>query len=304
MPTKSQGEKARPCGKHKFPTGNEGFALRILDYVSFMLSAVFFSLFEKRPDVVVGTSPQFFSAVGAWVLSAAKRRPYVFELRDLWPASIVTVGAMKPGLSIRLLEKLELFLYRRARAIVSVTSSFVDDLERRGIDRSKTMHALENVVNAAALMRDRTDIVFLLVGHGAEKDRVVQRARELGLSNVVFRDSTPKEDMPDLWSVTDIALVHLKDDSVFATGIPSKIFEAFGMAKPILIVQPTGEAVNNSDGLAYKKHFLVQCNRIRCLLANVASEQHCSAPCRCFWPCFFVFVSAKNCFPKALHLPR
>lgn len=118
-------------------TGNEGFSRRILDYVSFMASAILFGLFEKRPDVIVGTSPQFFAAVGAWILSVLKWRPFVFELRDLWPASIVTVGAMKKGVAIRLLEKLELFLYRRARLIVSVTESFRDDLGSRGIDVSK-----------------------------------------------------------------------------------------------------------------------------------------------------------------------
>ena len=112
-------------------TSNEGFARRILDYVSFMFSAFFFGVFEKRPDVVIGTSPQFFAAMGAWLLSVAKWRPFVFELRDLWPASIVTVGAMKKGVVIRLLEMLEMFLYRRAAAIVSVTGSFKKDLEGR-----------------------------------------------------------------------------------------------------------------------------------------------------------------------------
>jgi colanic acid biosynthesis glycosyl transferase WcaI len=53
-----------------------------------------------------------------------------------------------------------------------------------------------------------------------------------------------KEKMPDVWSVCDVALVHLKDDPVFAMVIPSKIFEAFGMGRPILIVQPNGEAAD------------------------------------------------------------
>ena len=264
-------------------TGNEGFARRILDYVSFMCSAFFFGLFEKRPDVVVGTSPQFFAAVAAWLLSVAKWRPFVFELRDLWPASIVTVGAMKKGVVIRLLETLEMFLYRRAAAIVSVTESFKAVLQGRGIDgrkihvvrngvdltryqprsRSEEMasklgvagkfvvaylgthgmaHALENVLSAAKVLENEPDICFLLVGYGAQKQRLMELAREINLTNVVFHDSMPKEKMPELWSVCDVALVHLKDDSVFATVIPSKIFEAFGMGKPVMIVQPMGEA--------------------------------------------------------------
>ncbi len=266
-----------------FISGNEGFTLRILDYVSFMMSAVFFGLFEKRPDVVIGTSPQFFAAAGAWLLSAARWRPFIFELRDLWPASIVTVGAMKKGMAIRMLEKLELFLYRRATLVVSVTHSFKEDLVGRGIEpdkihvvrngvdlsqyapRSKSesfarelkiegkfvvaylgthgmAHALDNVLQAAQLLRDEERIKFLLVGHGAEKSRLLQLASDLELKNVEFHDIVPKEQMPEVWSVCDIALVHLKDDPVFSTVIPSKIFEAFGMGKPVLIVAPEGEA--------------------------------------------------------------
>ena len=76
-------------------TANEGFLKRILDYVSFMFSASVAGLFVKRPDVIVGTSPQFFTACAAWFLGLVRRRPYVFELRDLWPESIRAVSAMK-----------------------------------------------------------------------------------------------------------------------------------------------------------------------------------------------------------------
>ncbi len=118
-------------------TANEGFVKRILDYTSYMLTAFVASLFVRRVDVVVGTSPQFFTAVAGWATGAVKRVPFVFELRDLWPESIKAVGAMKESAAIRWLEKLELFLYRRAARIVSVTHSFRDTLVRRGIDGAK-----------------------------------------------------------------------------------------------------------------------------------------------------------------------
>lgn len=118
-------------------TANEGFARRVLDYLSFMVAGTLAALFVRRVDVVVGTSPQFFTAVAAWFVAAVKRRPFVFELRDLWPESIKAVGAMGNSLVIRLLEKLELFLYRRATRIVSVTHSFRENLRRRGIDPDK-----------------------------------------------------------------------------------------------------------------------------------------------------------------------
>lgn len=116
---------------------NEGFVKRILDYQSFMVTATLAGLLVRRVDVVVGTSPQFFTVCAAWVLSVLKRIPFVFELRDLWPESIKAVGAMQDSAAIRWLEKLEWFLYRQARLIVTVTHAFRDKLIGRGIDGNK-----------------------------------------------------------------------------------------------------------------------------------------------------------------------
>ncbi|MCO5091023.1 glycosyltransferase family 4 protein [Bosea sp. (in: a-proteobacteria)] len=124
-------------------TANEGFLRRTLDYVSFMVAAVPASFRVDRPDVVVATSPQFFTACAGWLVGALRRRPFVFELRDLWPESIRAVGAMKASALLDALERLELFLYRRATAIVSVTHAFRDNLIARGIDGAK-IHVVTN----------------------------------------------------------------------------------------------------------------------------------------------------------------
>lgn len=118
-------------------TANEGFAKRVLDYVSFMLTGAVSALFVRKVDVVVGTSPQFFTACAAWMVGGLKRVPWVFELRDIWPESIKAVGAMQDSLAIRVLEWIELFLYRHASRIVAVTHAFKDTLIRRGIAGSK-----------------------------------------------------------------------------------------------------------------------------------------------------------------------
>lgn len=128
-------------------TANEGFVKRILDYLSFMATATVAALFVRRVDVVVGTSPQFFTACAAWATGMLKRRPWVFELRDLWPESIKAVGAMQDSAAIRLLERIELFLYRKADRIVAVTHAFKDTLARRGIDSAK----IEVVTNGVDL---------------------------------------------------------------------------------------------------------------------------------------------------------
>ncbi len=118
-------------------TANEGFMKRILDYQSFMLMATLAALFVRRIDVVVGTSPQFFTVCAAFVVSRLKRIPFVFELRDLWPESIKAVGAMQDSTALRALERLEMFLYRKAARIVSVTHSFKKTLVARGVDGDK-----------------------------------------------------------------------------------------------------------------------------------------------------------------------
>lgn len=118
-------------------TANEGFARRILDYVSYMVSAILASPFVSKPDLVIGTSPQFFTACAAYVVSRLKGIPFVFELRDIWPESIKAVGAMQESAAIRFLEQVEMFLYRKAARIVSVTESFRRTLIKRGIDGEK-----------------------------------------------------------------------------------------------------------------------------------------------------------------------
>jgi colanic acid biosynthesis glycosyl transferase WcaI len=264
-------------------TANEGFIKRTLDYLSFMASSVVAGLFERRPDVVVATSPQFFCALGGWVLTRLRGLPFVFELRDLWPASITAVGAMKRSLAVRMLEKLEMFLYRAADAIVPVTHAFREELIRRGIDptkihvvlngvdlsryvpsdRSETLarqydlqerfvvgylgthgmaHGLDSVVEAAQLLRGRSDIAFFFAGSGAERARVESLVEERGLDNVRMIPRQPKEMMPQLWSLCDLSLIPLRDNEVFASVIPSKLFEGMGMGIPALMSLPQGEA--------------------------------------------------------------
>jgi len=267
-----------------FVARNEGIFLRTFDFVTFMVSACCAAPFVPRHDVVVATSPQFFCAIAGWIISVFKRRPFIFELGDLWPASIVAVGALKAGPILRMIERLELFLYRRSAAVVALTSAFKDNLVSRGIDARKIAvvingvdlerfaprardeqtaaragvhnhfvvgyvgthgmaHDLANAVRAAALLRDSLpEFRLLFVGDGATKPALQRLATELHASNVIFVEPQPKHEMPCWWSICDVALIHLKDDPVFAEVIPSKIFESMAMGMPLLFCGPRGEA--------------------------------------------------------------
>ena len=115
---------------------NKGFTKRILDYVSFMLASFISSFFIRKVDLVIGTSPQFFAVVSAWMVSGFKRS-LSFLNTDIWPESIRAVGAMKDSRLLEWFEKLELFLYRRADAIIAVSESFRENLVKRGISCNK-----------------------------------------------------------------------------------------------------------------------------------------------------------------------
>ncbi len=115
---------------------NKGFLKRTLDFISYSVSSFFAGLFVKS-DLIVATSPQFFTALSGRALSFWKRTPWVMEVRDLWPESIKTVGAMKDNAFIRHFEWQEKRCYKSAKKIVVVTDSFRKKLIERGIPSEK-----------------------------------------------------------------------------------------------------------------------------------------------------------------------
>ena len=120
-----------------FLAANEGIVLRSLNYLSFLLSGALQSIRLQRPDVVVSSSPQMFSGLVGYPVSRFKRAPWILEIRDLWPESIVAVGAVERGRFIRALEAVERFAYRKADHIVSVTNSFLRHFDALSVPRDK-----------------------------------------------------------------------------------------------------------------------------------------------------------------------
>lgn len=124
---------------------NKGFIKRTLDYISYSVTSFIAGLFIKT-DVIIATSPQFFTALSGRTLSKAKRVPWVMEVRDLWPESIKTVGAMKDNIFIRFFEWQEKRCYNSAAKIIVVTDSFKRTLINRGINAEK-ISVIKNGVN-------------------------------------------------------------------------------------------------------------------------------------------------------------
>lgn len=149
---------------------NKGFFKRTLDYISYSISAFLAGLFVKC-DVIIATSPQFFTALAGRALSRWKRCGWIMEVRDLWPESIKTVGAMKESIFIRYFEWQEMRCYRSARRIVVVTDSFKTNLIRRGISADK-IDVVKNGVNKA-LFTPRDKDRALLTELGLEHKTII-----------------------------------------------------------------------------------------------------------------------------------
>lgn len=130
-----------------YATPNKGFFKRTLNHIVFMcMSVIQGRKHIKGKDVIVATSPTFFTVISAYVLSKMYDVPFVFEVRDLWPGIFKDLGIIKNERVLSLLEKMELFLYRKARFIVTVTDSFVDHIHSRGIPKEKIV-TITNGVN-------------------------------------------------------------------------------------------------------------------------------------------------------------
>jgi len=110
---------------------NKGVIRRSLCYLSFMFSAMISGMFYiRKPDVVIATSPQLLVGVVGWFLARMKRCPFIFEVRDLWPEGIASVGVMSEGgVVYSLLRGLARWIYAHARRIIVVTRSFAKEIE-------------------------------------------------------------------------------------------------------------------------------------------------------------------------------
>ena len=254
---------------------NEGFVRRTIDYVSFGFSAVIAGIFQKA-DIIIATSPQFFSAFAGNCISFFKRKPWIFEVRDIWPESIASVGGLNPqSISYKILEFIELRLYKKAKLIIVVTQAFKKRLIERKQDatkirvftngsnlnlfyprvknqkllselnlKNKIVFAYFGTIGMAHKMDfivdtfskvKNPDFHLLILGEGAKKSEILQQIQDQNIKNISFYDFVTKEEVPDYISVIDFAIVNLRKSITFTTVIPSKIFEFAAMGKPILL---------------------------------------------------------------------
>ena len=253
---------------------HRSFVHRVLNFFSFMLSSFWTGLRVKDVDLVWGTSPPIFQGVTAWALARLKRVPFLFEVRDLWPAFAIAVGVLTNPLLIWSSEWLERFLYRRADTMVVNSPGFTEHVKARGAERVMLIpngsdthmfdpeadgqvfrqahgldgryvalyagaHGMSNdlevLLEAANQLRDQPEIAIVLLGDGKEKPHLQRRASEMGLRNVFFIPSVPKDEMSDALSAADACVAILKSIEMYKTVYPNKVFDYMAAGRPVIL---------------------------------------------------------------------
>ena len=246
-------------------TRNDG--KRIANWLTFARSLTRVRWSEDRPDVVLGSSPQLFAALGAWRVARRLHVPFVLEVRDLWPESLGVAGRAR-GPGYWALWAVARFLYRVATRIIVLARGVQEYLERLGVPPSRIVYVpngtdlsafaertafprdgmrvvyagahgpangLDVVLDAAALLRENPRVRFVLVGDGPSKERLVEQARARHLANVEFLEPVSKTRIPELLASCDAGLMVLKDVPLFSFGVsPNKLFDYWGAGLPVI----------------------------------------------------------------------
>ena len=253
---------------------HRSFVHRIFSFFGFMVSSFIAGLGVADVDLVWGTSPPIFQGVTAWLLARLKGAPFLFEVRDLWPEFAIAVGVLTNPTLIRLSKWLEGFLYRHADRVVINSPGFRDHVQQHGarqiefipngadptmFDPADTgqyfrnqhhlagkfvvmyagAHGMSNdlgvLLESARLLAAQVQIHFVLLGDGKEKSNLRSQAASMGLTNLSFIPSVPKEEMTGAIAAADACIAILKPIEAYKTTYPNKVFDYMCAARPVVL---------------------------------------------------------------------
>lgn len=243
---------------------------RIFNYVSFALTSATARGFARDADVIYVYATQMTPALGPWLWRKLRGAPYVLHVQDLWPDSILESSMVANSNSAKVIRSvLEPWLrsvYEGAAGVIGIAPTMIRTLVSRGAQEYKTslvynwgddsapfesseknpnkteflfagnigdMQDLETVVRAAHLVAD-LPVSVKIVGDGVSREKVKALAAELGSKNVIFRDSVPRKQMPEIYGTADFSLVTLRDLEVFRGTIPSKFQASIAHGVPVV----------------------------------------------------------------------
>jgi glycosyltransferase involved in cell wall biosynthesis len=268
------GENITILRTYTYSALHRSFFHRLLSFFSFMFSSFWVGVNVPKVDLVWGTSPPIFQGVTAWAVARLKRVPFLFEVRDLWPAFAVAVGVLHQPLLIRASEWLERFLYRHADRVMVNSPGYVEHVRDRGARRVELIpngadpamfdpqadgadfrhrngldgkvvamyagaHGMSNdlgvVLGAARELKDCPDLALVLLGDGKDKPALMAQAQSESLENVIFLPPAPKTEMGEALAAADLCIAILKPLAMYATTYPNKVFDYMAAGRPVVL---------------------------------------------------------------------
>jgi len=248
---------------------------RVINMLSYTKKAI--SLLPKlnnyKPDIIIGSSVHLFAVYAAMRLSKRYKIPFIMEVRDLWPQTLIDMGMSKYHPFIILLSSLEKYLYKKSDKIITLLPKANQYIEKLGVDSEKIVwisngtnlagslsdktnillnsskfnvlytgthgfaNSLDLLIDVADILKSEKSIFFTLVGDGALKDKLQKKVDKLKLKNIEFISSVPKKEVFDYLLCADLLYVGLKDLPLYRYGMSmNKIFDYMAAKKPILFV--------------------------------------------------------------------
>ncbi|MBC8378889.1 MAG: glycosyltransferase family 4 protein [Planctomycetes bacterium] len=258
---------------------NKNFLCRAWAYFTVMFFGLWAAVFyaKGKYDVVLATSPPLTVGPIGVLIAKAKRAPFVFEVRDLWPESAIDTGVLANPILIKILYWMERFSYKHAAFINALTPAFVDKLvKNKGIPADRVWmipnaadldviqpgpvnqeirkrhdwgdkfvalytgahgkaNCLWQLIETAKFLRDDPRFLIVCLGSGMERDALMQKAGEEGLTNIQFLPPVSKGEVALYLNACDVTAIVLKKVDTFKTVYPNKMFDSMSAAKPIVL---------------------------------------------------------------------
>jgi len=248
---------------------------RIIAFLLFMCLVTLVALRVDKPDVVFATSPPLTVGLPGYFVSRVRRVPFVFEVRDLWPEAVEAIGLIKSPLILRPVYWVVAFMYRAAARIVVISDGIKDRLLQRGIPAYKVKviylgadnrlftgadgscyrerlglqgkivlayvgahgraNGLDFVVNLAGEVTGDDRFRFMLVGRGSERERLIKRAEEMGLSNMIFLPPVFREQVPEVLAAANVGMMIAQELSISDTVFCNKFFDYLAAGLPVVV---------------------------------------------------------------------
>lgn len=244
---------------------------RLVNLATYYLLAVVAALGQRRPDVVIAeTDPPLLGVLGA-VLAARWRCPFVYYCQDLYPDIARATGGLRSSILLTMLDRASRFAYARADRIVVLGRDMRRRLITKGVDADQVAvvpnwadceqlrpvatsvfrralgdvfvamysgnlglsQELDVVLDAAHQLREEPGILFVLIGEGARKSQLVEKARAIGLENVRFLPYAPRERLAESLSAADIHLIPLQRGAAGCL-VPSKVYGILAVGRPFV----------------------------------------------------------------------